>query len=244
MLRIRKSYCVIWVNNNTFFSSSKIDYSWDFGNNDSSIEVNPDYAYSESGVYQITLTATTDKNCSDAISRTISVVNFQGVSAGNDQTIDNGSSVQLSASGGQSYSWTPTEDLTNPFAANPIATPSTTTMYVVEGTNFLGCTHQDSVTIFVNENFNININNVLTPNGDGVNDNWEIDNLESINNPSVQVFDRNGVEVFSSNGYNNDWQGTRGSDILPDGTYYYIVVSESSNAIFRGALTIIRDGKK
>jgi gliding motility-associated-like protein len=95
----------------------------------------------------------------------------------------------------------------------------------------------------VNEKFNVNITNVLTPNGDGINDTWKIENIETINQSVVQVFDRNGVEVFYSKEYNNDWQGIRGSDILPDGTYYYLVTSESSNALFRGALTIIRNNK-
>ncbi|MEM6522152.1 MAG: DUF2341 domain-containing protein [Bacteroidota bacterium] len=231
----------ILINNTTFFSGSQIAYAWDFGNGDTSDQTNPEYSYPESGVYQITLTATTDQGCVDAVSRSLTVIDYQGVSAGEDATIDNGSSIQLTGSGAQSYSWSPNETLSNAFVPNPIATPSTTTTYFVVGTNFLGCTDTDSVTIIVNENFDVSVNNVLTPNGDGVNDTWEVTNIDTINDPVVQVFDRNGVEVFFMENYNNSWEGTRGSDLLPDGTYYYIISSKSSNALFKGALTILRN---
>lgn len=233
----------VLINNTTFFSGSQIAYAWDFGNGDSSDQTNPVYSYPASGVYQITLTATTDQGCIDAVSRSLTVVDYQGVSAGEDATIDNGSSTQLAGSGAQSYSWSPTETLSNAFVPNPIATPSVTTTYFVVGTNFLGCTDTDSVTVFVNENFDVTINNVLTPNGDGVNDTWEVANIDTINDSFVQVFDRNGIEVFSMENYNNTWEGTRGSDLLPDGTYYYIISSKSSNALFKGALTILRNNR-
>ncbi|WP_185154028.1 DUF2341 domain-containing protein [Fulvivirga sp. M361] len=231
----------VLINNTTFFNGSRISYKWDFGNSESSTQINPNFTYSVSGVYQVTLAATSDQGCVDQISKSITVIDFQGVSAGNDQTIEGGASVQLTASGGQSYRWSPGETLTNALIANPIATPTVTTTYTVEGTNFLGCIDRDSVTIFVNENFDVDISNVLTPNGDGANDFWVITNIDVIPDPVVQVFDRNGVEVFSSTTYNNDWEGTRGSDILPDGTYYYVITSESSGAAFKGALTIIRN---
>ncbi|WP_449666789.1 thrombospondin type 3 repeat-containing protein [Winogradskyella alexanderae] len=67
------------------------------------------------------------------------------------------------------------------------------------------------------------VNDVLTPNGDGINDTWIIINADRFPNASVKVFNRWGREVFSTRGYNNDWNGTYSGDTLPTGSYYYQV---------------------
>ena len=63
---------------------------------------------------------------------------------------------------------------------------------------------------------------IVTPNGDGINDTWEVNNIQSFPGTIVKVYNRWGNEVFSSNNYNNDWAGTGpGGDTLPSGSYYY-----------------------
>jgi hypothetical protein len=71
--------------------------------------------------------------------------------AGNDVSICPGASTNLSASGtgAVSYAWTPTTGLSNPSIANPVATPATTTTYVVAVTNGNGCTDTDTVIVTV-----------------------------------------------------------------------------------------------
>ncbi|MGB1040909.1 MAG: hypothetical protein ACPGVD_08555, partial [Flavobacteriales bacterium] len=64
----------------------------------------------------------------------------------NDTTICNGSSVQLSANGAATYQWSPAAGLSNANIANPLATPSSTTNYVVTSSNGV-CTVKDSVLI-------------------------------------------------------------------------------------------------
>lgn len=70
-------------------------------------------------------------------------------------TIQAGESLGLNAIGAQSFSWSPTAGLSNPNIANPLATPDTTTTYVVAGMNDNGCTKLDSVTIIVEGTTNI-----------------------------------------------------------------------------------------
>ncbi|WP_215223116.1 Ig-like domain-containing protein [Echinicola shivajiensis] len=87
----------------------------------------------------------------------------------------------------------------------------------------------------------INIPNVFTPNGDGMNDVWEIEGLSDLYpDNEVIVVNRWGGEVFKSSNYNNDWNG--GS--LNGGTYYYklkIRDSDSGSEMqFTGYVTIIR----
>ncbi len=69
-------------------------------------------------------------------------------------------------------------------------------------------------------------NDTLTPNGDGVNDTWHIENIQKYPFATVKVFNRNGLEVFKSRNYKNDWGGesTKGArGLLPVNSYYYII---------------------
>lgn len=82
---------------------------------------------------------------------TVQVVNFQ-VTASEDDTICNGSSLNLLATGGSTYVWTPAASLSNPNISNPVATPGTTTNYTVTVTDPNGCTLSETVHIQV-DNF-------------------------------------------------------------------------------------------
>ncbi|MBW7867180.1 MAG: gliding motility-associated C-terminal domain-containing protein [Brumimicrobium sp.] len=69
----------------------------------------------------------------------------------------------------------------------------------------------------------------FSPNGDGSNDFFHIDNLEEYPKTEIWIYTRWGLEVYHNEDYKNDWDGTSqnalniGSEILPEGTYYYIV---------------------
>jgi len=86
----------------------------------------------------------------------------------------------------------------------------------------------------------INIPNAFTPNGDGINDYWNLKGME--NNPGslVQVFTRYGQKVFESKGYQHPFDGTYGGKELPTGVYYYIINLGSNCNVLSGNLTIIR----
>ncbi len=67
-------------------------------------------------------------------------------------------------------------------------------------------------------------NDILTPNGDGVNDTWTIININRFPGTIVKVYNRWGNEVLSTNDYRNDWMGTNESGkTLPAGSYYYVL---------------------
>lgn len=75
-----------------------------------------------------------------------------------DQIICPGEEIQLEASGGVSYSWTPTTGLSDPTIANPIASPEETTLYSVEIIDDCGIPFFDEVLITVdNDQFGVNI---------------------------------------------------------------------------------------
>jgi len=79
----------------------------------------------------------------------------------------------------------------------------------------------------------VNISQLLTPNGDGINDTWIIYNIENNPNNLVVVFNRWGKQVFRKLGYRNDWNGTLEGDNnkeLPNGSYYYQVDTDGNGS--------------
>src|SRR5690606_37358664 len=100
------------------------------------------------------------------------------ISAGLDAIIIQGDSIQLNGSGGVSYTWTPNVNLSNPFIPNPYASPTTTTTYTLTAIDPSGCTGIDNVTITVISDKGI-IANMVSPNGDGLNDEWFVQNIHS-----------------------------------------------------------------
>ncbi|MBS1525740.1 MAG: gliding motility-associated C-terminal domain-containing protein [Bacteroidetes bacterium] len=87
----------------------------------------------------------------------------------------------------------------------------------------------------------LSIANTITPNGDGVNDYWNISGIENYPAARVQVFTRYGQKVFDSKGYQHPFDGTYGGKTLPTGVYYYIIDMGNPNCnLLSGSLTILR----
>ena len=144
---------------------------------------------------------------------------------------------------GVTYNWSPTAsgsfDATSP---NPSGSVINTTIFIVEVTDANGCSSIDSTLVIVLPE--VNITSGFTPNGDGVNDRWIIDNMELFPNNTVNVFNRWGAILFQQMGYNsgNAWDGTYEGKELPVGTYYYTIVLNDQRFPdpFTGPITIVR----
>jgi len=74
------------------------------------------------------------------------------------------------------------------------------------------------------------VHNIITPNGDGVNDNLIIEGIQNYPNNSLKIFDKWGDIVYEQERYNNDWQGKdKNSKPLPGGTYFYLIKLNTPN---------------
>ncbi|WP_374948415.1 gliding motility-associated C-terminal domain-containing protein [Mucilaginibacter sp.] len=82
--------------------------------------------------------------------------------------------------------------------------------------------------------------NTFTPNGDGINDRWEIPVLQNYPDCRVSVFNRYGALIFQSVGYSKPWDGNYQGRVLSAGTYYYIVDTKTGKKPLTGSVTIIR----
>lgn len=83
--------------------------------------------------------------------------------------------------------------------------------------------------------------NILSPNGDGKNDFWVVNDILSYPNNTVTVFDRAGRVVYTKRGYTNDWDGTLHGAPLAEDTYYYLIDLGTDQPKIQGFITIIRD---
>ncbi|TKC10644.1 PKD domain-containing protein [Pedobacter polaris] len=194
------------------------------------------------GKHDITYTFTADNGCRDQKVQTIEVYSLPTIDVGNDFYILAGGEKQFNASAtgiGLTYEWTPSIGLSNPNILNPIANPAIDTKYMLKVTSSQGCTVFDDIYVYVLQN--VKVPNTFTPNGDGVNDVWNIQYLDTYPNGTVEIFDRNGQRVYvSSKGYSNPFDGTYRNQPLPVGTYYYIINPNSGRKNITGNLTIIR----
>jgi gliding motility-associated-like protein len=84
----------------------------------------------------------------------------------------------------------------------------------------------------------IEANNILSPNGDGINDIWVVKDIAFYPNNTVTVYDREGKVVFTKKGYANDWDGTYRGSVLSEGTYYYSV-DLGNGTIKKGFITVV-----
>jgi gliding motility-associated-like protein len=151
--------------------------------------------------------------------------------------------LQGSVSNAAGFIWKPATGLSNASILNPDATISNTITYTLYASDPSGlCSTQSSVTISVEDA--IVISNVLTPNGDGRNDTWSIEHIEDFPDASFMIYNRWGNIVWKHTGNTLQWNGTnyRNGEMLPEGTYFYIIdlKSETYPEPYTGYIQIIK----
>jgi len=166
--------------------------------------------------------------------------------AGPDLLMYTGTSVTLTATqsaNNQSYQWTPPSFLSNPNSYTTLAAPtgSANVTYYLKVISVDGCVAYDTILIKI-QNVNFNIPNAFSPNGDGINDKWEVPLLIAFPTAKIQIFNRYGQVVFSGNGGSNFvyWDGTHNGKLVPVGVYYYVIDIGQGFSRRQGWVTVIR----
>lgn len=80
----------------------------------------------------------------------------------------------------------------------------------------------------------------FSPNGDGVNDIWNIYGLENDAKATISIFDRWGSRIYETLGSKPFWDGRAKNAAATVGVYYYVIVSKNSTTPIRGSITLIR----
>lgn len=177
-------------------------------------------------------------NCTATDQIDITVASGDSISAGDDVTIVVGGTAQLNATGSTAYFWVPSTGLSDANAPNPISSPSETIEYIVFANNQNGCISSDTVNVFVIPG--INFPDGFSPNDDGFNDVWQVDNLNLYPETTVEIFNRWGQSIFFSTGYATPWDGKYEGKNLPVGTYYYVIDLKNGTKPLTGPVTIAR----
>ena len=182
--------------------------------------------------FEVTDTAGNNATCSFDITIEAEAPFTCTVDAGTDFDITKGDEVELNAtiSGTGLIEWSPSTGLSSAMIANPIASPTVTTTYILRFTNAEGCIAEDTVTVFVTPLEKDETKYGFSPNGDGINDYWEIKGIELHPDNVVTIYNRWGDVVYQINGYDNISRVFRGeankklklgAGRLPSGTYFF-----------------------
>lgn len=106
--------------------------------------------------------------------------------------------------------------------------------YHVINRNYCGISKSEVISLNPISPHNIFFSNVITPNGDGKNDFFQIDS--SILNSELKIFDRWGMEVFQKQPYDNSWNAVN----LSGGIYYYSVRNRCVTNLLTGWIQVIK----
>ncbi|CAM1371396.1 hypothetical protein TPENAI_61084 [Tenacibaculum litopenaei] len=88
----------------------------------------------------------------------------------------------------------------------------------------------------------VKVNNLFSPNGDGINDVLLIQGLTDYTESYLSIYDRSGILVFSAKNYDNTWDGTvnNGRNALECGTYFYTLQLGATQEPLKGWIQIKR----
>ena len=124
-----------------------------------------------------------------------------------------------------------------------MAAPLETTEYRVEVIDSNYCIAYDTVVVAVNKNSPMFVPNAFTPNGDGVNDRFQVANIAFNKLVEMRVFNRWGQQVCNTTDNRQGWDGTLNGTPQEAGVYQYLIrvaLADGNIRVFKGDVTLIR----
>ncbi len=201
------------------------------------------YLFPAAGNYNISLLAAAQNGCTTTAGPEIVTAFGTNAFAGNDTTIADTQPLQLQASGGEFYSWSPATGLSDPNIADPVARISSNQSYVLTASSARGCETKDTINIQVYKGPDFYIPNAFTPNNDGKNDLLRFVSAGISKIDYFRIYNRYGQLIFSSADINGAWDGTIKGKQQASGTYVWMRggIDFNGNAhTKKGTVTLIR----
>lgn len=190
-----------------------------------------------------TLTTSYGGQCPQTDTIRVVVNPLPSVNAGKDTTIDVESSVVLAGfSNTPTIMWDNASTLNCASCITPVATPTTTTTYILMGANQYGCESSDTVTIYVSQEYALYVPNAFTPNQDFANEAWKPEGF-GIKHIEIYVYNRWGQKLFEAQDLDTGWNGYYKGQLVQMDVYVYKIAAEtySGNKINKaGHITLIR----
>ena len=225
--------CVTFNNTTSVASGSITNWAWTFGDGGTSNQQSPNYCFNTTGIYSVSMTATSNNNCT--ANRTVTnmiTVNPTPIATFTVPSIVNLSNTNIQFSdfstGATSWNWD-FGDLFSPAnnnistLENPTHTYSQAGAYCVLLTVTNGsCIDTSQICLDIQQEFTFYIPNSFSPNGDGINDEF-YGKGQNINTYEMWIYDRWGNSVFYCNDINKHWDGTMKGNVVQEDVYVYII---------------------
>jgi gliding motility-associated-like protein len=224
----------------TLHASGGSTYLWSPAKGLSDVNVaNPVASPTDTTLYTVTVSNGT---CTSTANVTVNVLKQPVANAGPDRYITQGQTTTLNGSTkgtNVSYYWTPGDNLSSTLELKPTASPTEDITYTLHVVSNSGCGDEATDQVFVRVYKKVTVPNTFTPNGDGANDTWNIEALDTYPASTTQVFNRYGTLVYKSTGYPKAWDGTSNGQSIPGGTYYY-VIDLKNGKVMSGWVMVVR----
>ncbi|HTB31948.1 MAG TPA: PKD domain-containing protein [Bacteroidia bacterium] len=248
--------CIPFRDFSTISSGSISEWSWYFGNGDTSDVKNPVYCYPKSGVYSVTLTVTSNDGCSATLNKSNMITVFNNPVANFVATPQPTNilspTIQFTDKSTDSYGiiywwWNFGDNIDSVSSMeNPTHTYSDTGTFCAKlgVMNEHGCVDTIIDCIVIDPIFTLYIPSAFSPNGDGVNDVF-IAVGNDVKSFEMYIFDRWGMQLFHSTDINNGWDGRAkaGGSICQEDTYVYMIKATDNKNIqhsYTGSVNLIK----
>jgi gliding motility-associated-like protein/uncharacterized repeat protein (TIGR01451 family) len=193
------------------------------------VEIFPGVVVSTAGIYRDTFTNTA--NCDSIHTVTVTVAPALNLPALDTLKFPEGGSIQIDAPGGfANYQWAPEGGLTCTNCEDPIASPDSSTTYLLTVTDNNGCTDTASLRVIVAPPCfeKVQVPNAFTPDGDGINDVFRMVPFQELGferASRLTVYNRWGQKIYEST-ENPTWDGKHQGADAPVDVYIFILEIE------------------
>lgn len=189
-------------------SSSVQNWYWDQGNGMRKGPVSFNKAYTKEGDHPLVLIGETEKGCKDTVIRPFRIYDNKSF-AGHDTVVAKNQPIYLNAHGGPNvtYSWTPSDGLSDPSSENPIAVLDRDQLYELYAITDKGCDARSRIFIKRYKGPDIYIPNAFTPNNDGRNDHLKVMPIGIKSFLFLAIYNRFGQQVFYTTDKYAGWDG-------------------------------------
>jgi gliding motility-associated-like protein len=180
--------------------------------------------------------------CFETKQITVNVNKNATADAGADRKILTGQSINLNGkvSGDDiTYYWSPSDYLDDPTKLSPVAKPTEDITYTLHAISNSGCTSAIDE-VFIKVYPKVVIPNTFSPNGDNINDTWNIPAAATFPNPIVKITNRYGQLVYQSTGTFKPWDGKMNGKDLPPAVYYYTIYLNEDFKTYSGWVMLMR----
>lgn len=206
------------------------NWQWNFGDGGVAFSKDTQHVYTNGGIYKVALSVIASNGCEATDSSDITIY-ATNASVGADVIIAAAEQpIQLNATGGVNYEWSPADGLNNTAIANPVAVNTENQQYILRAYTPQGCDSYDTVLIKIYDGPDIYVPTAFYPNSRVGNHIFKPTPVGITKFKYFTVYNRYGEVVYTSNSPLPGWDGTLKGQPQPAGAYVWIVAGTS----FRG----------